>query len=371
MGHVVDRWTVVGESGRRVKGPRHGRGKRWLARWVEPDGRERSRACSSKDEAKAVLARVETDQRSGTYVSPTQVTFEEYARTWLARQAHQRASTREQAESRLRLHAYPAIGATPLPRITRGMVQDLVASSGLAPSTTRVLYGYVAAVLASAVEDRLITTTPCRRIRLPEVHADPVAPLTVDEVAQVAAAVPHWLSAMVWVGAGSGLRPGELRSLTVDRVEDGVLVVDRQLVIPGSRRGALVWGPLKRAGSRRRVSLAPSTAKVLTEHLEEFGPSSDGLVWSSRSGGPLARSHLGQAWRVSAGRPEGEGWHALRHHHASLLIAAGASPRAVADRLGHADPSETLRTYSHLWPTDEGRMLAAIEDAHGGRRGSL
>lgn len=230
-----------------MKGPRHGRGKRWLARWVEPDGRERSRACSSKDEARAVLARVETDQRAGTYVSPAQVTFEEYARTWLARQAHQRASTREQAESRLRLHAYPVIGATPLPRITRGMVQDLVAGSGLAPSTTRVLYGYIAAVLASAVDDRLIATTPCRRIRLPEVHADPVAPLTVDEVAQVAAAVPRWLSAMVWVGAGSGLRPG-LRSLTVDRVEDGVLVVDRQARHPGVTPRRTGVGPVEASG---------------------------------------------------------------------------------------------------------------------------
>jgi integrase len=58
------------------------------------------------------------------------------------------------------------------------------------------------------------------------------------------------------------------------------------------------------------------------------------------------------------------GWHDLRHHHASLLIAAGCSPRAVAERLGHADPSETLRTYSHLWPSDEARMLAAVEDAY-------
>ena len=58
--------------------------------------------------------------------------------------------------------------------------------------------------------------------------------------------------------------------------------------------------------------------------------------------------------------------HELRHHHASLLIGAGSSPRAVADRLGHADPSETLRTYAALWPTDQGRILDAVEAAYGG-----
>lgn len=63
--------------------------------------------------------------------------------------------------------------------------------------------------------------------------------------------------------------------------------------------------------------------------------------------------------------PDRLGWHALQHSQASLLIAAGLSPRAVADRLGHADPKETLSTYAHLWLSDEARILAAIKDAYG------
>ena len=31
---------------------------------------------------------------------------------------------------------------------------------------------------------------------------------------------------------------------------------------------------------------------------------------------------------------------------------------AVADRLGHQDSTETLRTYAHLWDDDEDRALA-------------
>ena len=62
--------------------------------------------------------------------------------------------------------------------------------------------------------------------------------------------------------------------------------------------------------------------------------------------------------------------HDLRHHAASLLIAAGCSPRAVASFLGHKNPAETLNTYSHLWPNDEDRITAAIDaglrkDVHG------
>jgi integrase len=54
--------------------------------------------------------------------------------------------------------------------------------------------------------------------------------------------------------------------------------------------------------------------------------------------------------------------HDLRHHAASRLIAAGCSPRAVASFLGHKNPSETLNTYAHLWPSDEGRIAASIDE---------
>lgn len=39
----------------------------------------------------------------------------------------------------------------------------------------------------------------------------------------------------------------------------------------------------------------------------------------------------------------------------------GLSPRVVADRLGHADVAETLRTYAYLWPSDQARAVAAAD----------
>lgn len=40
--------------------------------------------------------------------------------------------------------------------------------------------------------------------------------------------------------------------------------------------------------------------------------------------------------------------------------------KEVAARLGHKDTTTTLRTYSHLWPTDDDRTRQAIEDAFSG-----
>lgn len=39
--------------------------------------------------------------------------------------------------------------------------------------------------------------------------------------------------------------------------------------------------------------------------------------------------------------------HDLRHFTATQLIGAGVDVRTVASRLGHSDPSLTLRVYSH------------------------
>jgi integrase len=45
--------------------------------------------------------------------------------------------------------------------------------------------------------------------------------------------------------------------------------------------------------------------------------------------------------------PDGLRFHDLRHTHASCLIAAGYSIKAVSRRLGHSSIDVTLRVYAH------------------------
>ncbi len=58
-------------------------------------------------------------------------------------------------------------------------------------------------------------------------------------------------------------------------------------------------------------------------------------------------------------------FHDLRHFTASALIRYGESVKTVSAVLGHADESEVLRTYSHMWPDAERRTRAAMEAALG------
>jgi integrase len=82
-------------------------------------------------------------------------------------------------------------------------------------------------------------------------------------------------------------------------------------------------------------------------------------------GSPMSPDSLSKAWQSAAaalGLPRVT-FHALRHTHASALIAAGLDVVKISRRLGHADPTVTLRTYAHLFDKADTTAASAIEAA--------
>lgn len=360
MAHVSDRWTVPNPNGPgRIRSDRYGRGARWLAVWHEPDGTRRKKACATKDEALALIQHHETTKRAGTYISPSraQVTVREVAEQWYREQAHQRPTSRAVIRRRLDNTILPTLGAYAVADVDRGVIQGAVTawSRHLAPSTVKVAYVYTAGIFTLAVEQRRIPTSPCRRINLPASHPAPVTPLTAQMVQALIDGLWTPYRPMAVFAAASGMRSGELRGLTWDRVTvhgDGSaqVRVDRQLI--GGTAHEPVWGPVKTRASNRQIGVGPATVQAL-------GKPGVGLVFRGARGGAIDRKRASEAWRHAArplGLEAGSGWHDLRHFHASLLIARGLSPVAVAARLGHKNSVETLKTYAHLWPDDDTRM---------------
>jgi integrase len=66
---------------------------------------------------------------------------------------------------------------------------------------------------------------------------------------------------------------------------------------------------------------------------------------------------------ADAGLPEGTTSHDLRHHYASVLLTAGESVIAVAERLGHENATLVLTTYGHLLPDAGERTRRAVDSA--------
>lgn len=175
------------------------------------------------------------------------------------------------------------------------------------------------------------------KIKLPERQRPRIVPLTTDQIGVIAGRVDARYRALVLLAAATGLRSGELRGLTVDRITPALHVrtavparrvtlrIDRQLAGIDAD-GEPVFAPVKTKAADRSVPVGASIARLLAEHLAEHGPGSGGVVFSVKGGLPVDRSRAGHIWRAAAGGLElrqRSGWHDLCHHHASLLIAAG------------------------------------------------
>ena len=234
----------------------------------------------------------------------------------------------------------------------------------LAPRTLRGLVTLVRGAFNAAVLDHLAPANPFARVVLSKVASDRIVPLTVDQVAAVIAVIGPQYKAMVTTQAGLGLRIGELLALRVEdvdwlrrmiRVEHQVDRKTRELVAP------------KTARSRRSVPLPDVVSVALAEHIRKYPPTPDGLLFHTKTGRPYHHDWINNKTFVlaalKAGLPKGTTSHDLRHHYASVLLAAGESVIAVAERLGHDNANLVLSTYGHLLPNLEDRTRKAVDAA--------
>lgn len=365
MAHIKDlRQRKAGYTGDRP----------YLARYRDPFGKERTKTFRTQRDARNWLNEQEVAKSRNDWIDPTsgRVTFREFAEQWQGVQVW-RPSTSYQVESYFRTWVYPRLGDKPLgairPTHVQAMVKEL--SEHLAPNTVKAIYRHTAAAFKAATRDRLITRTPCEGITLPKATKDTrIVPLEVDQIRAVADAMPDRWQTTIMLAAGTGLRQGEVLGLTLDRVDflRRTVKVDRQMLTPSS--GQPHHGPPKTQASYRTVPLPDVIAFELSEHLRNFPPAADGLIFTRADGRPIPRAAIGGAWRTAAKNaklPEGVTFHDLRHFYASLLIRHGESVKVVQTRLGHASAAVTLDVYGHLWPDSEDRTRAAVEEAFGER----
>ncbi|MFL6046142.1 MAG: tyrosine-type recombinase/integrase, partial [Propionibacteriaceae bacterium] len=239
-------------------------------------------------------------------------------------------------------------------------------SKVLAPVTVRLLVSMLRSIYASAVEDHLAASNPVsKRIKLPESEDKRIVPLTVLQVQQLADAMPARCRAAVITQAGLGLRVGELLGLR----EQDVKFLAREVKIEHQlSKDGREFLPPKTPRSERTLPLPTVVAEVLSAHIASYSPHGEsGLLFTTTTGRPYRQAHYGaQIFPAAvrrAGLPAGTTPHDLRHHFASVLIDAGESVFAVAERLGHKNAALVTKVYGHLMPGSEDRMRRAIDAA--------
>lgn len=396
MAHVEDRWfqeVVVDGKKTKIKTARHGTGLRFRARWNDPNGAERSQSFRLKGEAERKITAVEGDKLRGTYVDPRagRITLREYGQDWLEAQTFDE-NTRRGVEIRLRVHVYPHLGDRAIGAIRPSHIQSWLRGlqNVLAASTIKVVFTNLSTVLNAAVDDDRIAKNPCKAptVQLPKADPRKVVPWTHERVENVRKSLPQRYQAAVSIGAGVGLRQGEVFGLAVEDIDFlGRMVQVRRQV--KAVQGTLVFA-LPKGRKIREVTLAEDLAMELSAHLADFPAVPVTLPWEGRDGEP-ATFHLvlttrqrtavnahhfnADIWKPAlerAGVPptRENGMHALRHWFASALLDGGESIKVVSEFLGHTDEGFTLRTYTHLMPDSRTRARGVLDSALRRTRGS-
>jgi integrase len=352
------------------------------ARYRDAGGRQHSKTFPERGGVRAAQAWIRAQRTAvdaGTHVAAAdgKVMLEAFATERMAAWRKHKASTRVVVEGHLRNHVFPTFGAVAVGSIKPAHVEAWVAAkeTELAATTLHVVFAWMRRLFADAQAQRLIRENPCDGIELPEREDREVVPMSLEAVDALYDALPEHLRATVMVAAWAGLRQGEVLGLRKHRLtllghrdERGhyqppsIYVAEQLQTLTGQPR--LV--PPKTKKSVRRVPIPGVLVEALAAHLAAFPTEEEGFVFRNRlNDNPVRRNHFGgDIWTkavAAAGLPKGTRFHDLRHTYASLLIEAGESVPVVCRRLGHASPVETLNTYAHLWPDNEGRTVDVLD----------
>lgn len=300
------------------------------------------------------------------------LTFAELADTWIEVfevQVHsgERAErTLEDYRYHLKLNLLPTLGHKKLQEISTDDCARLIATlraRGLSPKTIASALVPLGRVLSLALRRGYVNSNPLQRLETserPRIQRREQRVLTHEQIGALLSACLPSYRPLVATALYTGMRLSELTGLIWEEVdfEQGLIRVRYQLSRARRDKPARRVG-LKTRSAVRDIPLLPQLGALLKEHkvATPFSGPSD-YVFASAVGTGLGYRNVerrGLARAATRAGIEQEGLprlrlHDLRHTFASHLIVDLRLDVAQVSRvLGHARPSITLDTYTHLF----------------------
>jgi integrase len=358
---------------------------RWRLRWRVGGKRFAKPFHGSISDARKELRRLIKSADDGEHVAPDKITIADYSTDWLASDTGISPKTRERYQSLLRLQITPHLGVLAVQSLRPDQVETwhkALLNGGLSARTVGHAHRVLHTGFERAVKYGVVARNVVHVVKPPRIDAVEIEILSPDQIAAVRAELAgHWLLPVVELALGTGMRRGELCALTWGAVDLAKGVVQVSASLEETAAGLRTKEPKTRHG-RRSIALAGITAAALRDHYRQqvelrlklgLGrPDPTDYVFpkpSSDTFSPWPPDQLSRDWaRIVAGKRRGlprVSFHALRHSHASMLIAAGVDILAISRRLGHGRPSVTLDVYGHLVERRENATVAALDAALG------
>jgi integrase len=167
---------------------------------------------------------------------------------------------------------------------------------------------------------------------------------------------PHWFIPFFHLGLHTGMRPGDLYTLTWQELN---LNFRRLVKMPGKT----LHHPNP---AKLDLPVTPDLYDLINPWHTQRGNPKEGLVFpSTRNGKPFSKKAHGRSWarvlKLGGVDPDLH-FYSLRHHFISALVASGAPLLAVAKLVGHKSATMIEQHYGHLAKSQAADLMRSFSE---------
>ncbi|MFC4782498.1 tyrosine-type recombinase/integrase [Eubacterium multiforme] len=326
----------------------------------------------TKTEAQKALREAINDyEKSGSIVEESNISVSDYLDYWFEEyvMVNCKYNTQQTYKRIIEKHLKPSLGTYKLRLLSPASLQEFINKkfiNGFSKSSISNFYGVLSGSLKAAVYPyQFIKENPMKYIKIPKkknniIKDDTVKILTLDEFKQIVERFPFESSFYIplEVAFNTGLRAAEVCGLTWDCIDFDNKTLKVEKILIGKGKGIFEFGTPKTESSNRIIAIGDTLINILKKNklyqkenklkYGEFYKDSN-FVCTKENGTNITTDSLKYLSRIINYELGIKfNFHMLRHTHATMLLENGANIKDIQLRLGHANLSTTMNTYSHV-----------------------
>lgn len=344
---------------------------KWRACVYDPEGNRLRPYFNTKEEANEWILLKKAEFATKTYIPPSNMTVGEWLLEYI--KVFRAPNLRERSLIRLlqtSAHLAP-LANIKLQDLEPFRIQKFYSElpENTSDSNKKKIHGLLKSALEKAYALKMIRENIMLPVTSPEKKGieEEVVVFTEEEISTILSSIQNskYYSkyyTFFLLALTTGARLGELLGLKRQVVFDGYIRINNNLQ---EVKGKFYDMPPKTKAGLRNITIPKKVERLLRQKImSDKIVSINGYIFHTRTGGPLAQRNMERVWEsiLREANVEKKKFHALRHTHATQLLAAGVPLLEVSKRLGHSSPAITLKLYAHAIPNyDYKVVLPAVE----------
>lgn len=340
------------------------------------------------------LAKFRMDVEAGNYVAPGNTKFSDFIDTWMER--HVKLDLTEKTRLNYKHHTTkrikPWFGHMRIDQIKALHIRDFLdhmrttksESTGKPVSDSTIIYTYrvLRSIFRSAMEWQVIKENPMATIKKPKDGTKQEMKFydehDLEKLFQALDKEPLQIQSIVMLAVMGGLRRAEIAGLEWKHIDSDNKVLTVEQSIPMYMDGQPLIKSPKTQKSVRRIAIPNTLLETLEEYKIEWLELRDKIphtypgefLFCHECGTPYDPQWITERWAMLRERHNLKNirLHDLRHTAATWMIAQGVHPKAIANRLGHANIKTTMDVYGHIIESVDQAAASVFDEMPMGKR---